>query len=898
MIILGRLAILAGALGAAGAPAQESPPAVDFAQDVLPLLREHCFSCHGEKKQKGGLRLDLREAALRGGVSGRAILPGKARESLLYQLLTSPDEEERMPQKAAPLAPSAVETVRRWIDSGAPWPDSQAGKGAGRHWAYEKPLRPEPPAVKDQSWVRNPIDAFVLAALEGKGLRPRREAPRHLLLRRLWLDLVGVPPAPEELRAFLDDPSEGAYERAVERLLADPRHGERWGRHWMDVWRYMDWAGWRAEVRDSQPHIWRWRDWIIESLNADKGYDRMVLEMLAGDELAPEDPETLRATGFLVRNWKRYSRESWLQETVEHTAKAFLATTMNCARCHHHFFDPITQEEYYRFRAFFEPHQVRLDHVPGQPDTAADGVARAYDAQLDAPTHLHVRGNEQNPDKSRSIPPGVPRALGGSPLRIEPVSLPRSAVAPERRDFVVRDLLAASGKEPAAARAKVDESLQKIARLEAAAAAERPAPELEKARAELQAALEELPLLLMAVPLAEAKHAALEALVAAERLEEAGKKGSEEWKKAAEAAAAAQRRHAALEAGRAHFAAQRAVLKAKDPAEARKKLAEAQKALAKAEADEKAPATAAYTPRKAAAYPAASTGRRLALARWIADPENPLTARVAANHVWMRHFGRPLVGTVFDFGSHGKAPTHPALLDWLATELVREKWSLKALHRLVVSSSAYRMDSAADPAALAADPENDLLWRMNPRRMEAELVRDGVLHVAGRLDPARGGPELPYAKLLETPRRSLYFQHAAEKQAAFLLLFDAANVNECYERSESIVPQQALALANSPLVLEASRLLAASLTKGAPAPDAFVAAAFERVLGRAPTAAERSECAAFLEVQARLLADPARLRAFTGGAPVSVAPSADPAQRAREDLVGVLFNHHDFVTIR
>jgi hypothetical protein len=890
------------------APAQK----VDFVRDVLPVLKESCWSCHGEKKVKGSLRLDSKALAMQGGISGPVIVPGKSKESRFVSLLVTANEDDRMPQKADPLAKEKIELLRAWVDQGAEWPEAAANAGAKleKHWAYVPPVRRDPPAPKDPAGVRNPIDAFLAAALEEKGLRPRPEAPKAVLLRRLTVDLLGVPPAPAELRAFLDDASPDAYEKAVDRLLADPRHAERWARHWMDVWRYSDWAGFNAEVRESQPHVWRWRDWIVESLQADKPYDRMIVEMIAGDELAPLDADVVRATGFLVRNWQKFSRDAWLQNTVEHTSKAFLATTMNCARCHSHFFDPISHEEYYRFRAIFEPHQVRTDALPGQADTAKDGLARAYDGAA-APTYIHVRGNEKNPDKSREIQPGVPRALGGPPFEIRPVTLPRDAWWPARRDFVRRDLVEAGRKALEPVRQKAENQVKRINDLEVLAGSEgKPAPEIEKARGDLKTAYEDLPLLLLEIAAAEAKQAALEAVVAAERLEDEGRKPSPDWDSAAQAALAAQRKQAHLEAKRTALAERRTVRRVKETFDrpgsdqkkvggeleaARKKLAEAEKALSKAEAEDKASPSTAFSPRTGGKYFPESTGRRLALARWIADARNPLTARVAVNHVWMRHFGKPIVPTVFEFGNHGRPPSHPALLDWLATELVREGWSLRRLHRLMVTSAAYRRDSSPDAAAMAADPENRLLWRMNVRRMEAEAVRDSVLSVAGHLDLTRGGPDLDAAQALTVPRRSLYFRHAQEKQAPFLLLFDAPSPVECYERPESVVPQQALALANSTLLLEKSRVLAAALSKEG---GDFVEAAFLRLLGRAPSADERKECGAFLESQAKLLAEPAKLRAVAGGAPAAVAPSADPAQRAREGLVHVLFNHNDFVTIR
>src|SRR5579871_183473 len=319
---------------------------------------------------------------------------------------------------------------------------------------FEPVKRPAVPRVKNVAWRHNPIDAFIAAEHERQGLQPRPEAPREVLLRRVYLDLIGLPPTPAELQAFLDDRSGDAYEKVVDRLLASPRYGERWGRHWMDVWRYADWAGYGAEVRDSQPHIWHWRDWIIESLNADKGYDRMVEEMLAADELAPGDADAVRATGFLVRNWYKFNRNTWLERTVEHTGKAFLGVTLNCARCHDHMFDPFTQKEFYAFRAVFEPHQVRTDRIPGVADTKQDGIPRIYDAQADAPTYRFVRGDERNPDRTKAIPPTVPAALGGS-FEIKPVALPRSEIVPDRRAFVLSDTRAAGETATQQARQKL-----------------------------------------------------------------------------------------------------------------------------------------------------------------------------------------------------------------------------------------------------------------------------------------------------------------------------------------------------------------------------------------------------------------------------------------------------------
>ena len=302
-------------------------------------------------------------------------------------------------------------------------PQAAVPAAAREHWAFKAPVRPEVPQVKNASWVRNPIDAFVALEHEKHGLTARPEAPKHVLLRRIYLDLIGLPPTREQLHAFLGDTSTDAYEKVVDQLLASSQYGERWGRHWMDVWRYSDWAGYQAEVRESQPHVWRWRDWIVESLNADKPYDQMVREMLAGDEIAPDDPQTLRATGFLARNWYKFNRNVWLENTVEHTGKAFLGVTLNCARCHDHMYDPVSQKEHYQFRAFFEPYDVRTDRVPGEPDTKKDGVVRVFDAEGATKTFLFVRGNEKTPDESEALAPGTPAVLG-TPPEVKPVELP------------------------------------------------------------------------------------------------------------------------------------------------------------------------------------------------------------------------------------------------------------------------------------------------------------------------------------------------------------------------------------------------------------------------------------------------------------------------------------------
>lgn len=742
---------------------------------------------------------------------------------------------------------------------------------------FETVHRPTVPKVKNAAWCRNPIDNFVAAERDARGLKPRPEASRTVLLRRVYLDLTGLAPTPDELHAFVADNSPNAYGKVVDRLLASPRYGERWGRHWMDVWRYSDWAGWGDQVRDSKPFIWRWRDWIVESLNKDKGYDRMVQEMLAADELCPGDTDALRATGFLVRNYKLLSREQWMEDVVGHTGRAFLGVTMQCAKCHDHMYDPVTETEYFRMRAIFEPHNVRTIHVPGQPDLTKDGLVHAYDADLKATTYFYPRGDERNPDKTRPMEPGVPACLGGK-LDIQPVKLPITAVHPERRDFEVKEAIAAADQAAEAARKALADAQKD----------EKTADKRSRAKVALRVAM--------------ARRDALRAVIKAETLEDEGKKDSEEWMRAAEAATQAQRETAAFEAelGLCNLKLQIDDLQAKAGPSAPskkenkeidglfKKLDEVTKAADKARNELVAPPSTAYKPRVDYTYPVESSGRRLAFAKWLTDTQNPLTARVAINHIWMRHFGVGLVPNAADFGRNSKEATNPRLADYLASELMASGWKMKSLHRQIVMSSTYRMDSQPDPAMAKIDPDNVYLWRMNSRRLEAEAVRDNVLWVTGGLDETMGGPEIDHKLGLTSRRRSIYLRIAAEKDVEFLKIFDGANVTECYERKPTVMPQQALALANSDLVLQRSKEMCRTLEKETGGdPGRFIEAAYLYVLSRAPTPAERKLCEEFLNRPAT------KTQIASSG---STVPTT--AARARQDLLLVLLNHNDFVTVR
>ena len=1067
--------------------------AADYLRDIKPVLKARCYECHGGLKQKAGLRLDTAANVRKGAKGELVITPGKPGESLLIEKITTADLDERMPPEGEPLKANEIAALKEWIAAGAPVPAQEEAQANPRdHWSFQPIKRPPVPALNQP----NPIDNFLEAKRREHNLKANPPAPAATQLRRVYLDLIGLPPTRDQLKAFQKSAGrnpDSAFEKVVAELLASPQHGERWGRHWMDIWRYSDWYGRRPsnEIRYSQRHIWRWRDWIIESVNADKGYDRMLTEMLAADEVAPADTDALRATGFLGRNWYKFDRNTWLFETVERTGEGLLGLTFRCARCHDHKFDPVTQKEYYQFRAFFEPHGFRTDVLAvgtgtetdnGKSQVLKDGLARAYDAEPGRPTFLFRRGDDRQPLKDDPLSPATPAAFGRIPLAIQPVSLPPESWYPALNPAVLKSSYAQAEKAIRNAEASVKKAESNEAAARKALAdfdakkSQPPKPEnlwltddfkkrrddtwkivngewvYEKGRlaqkkvgtfhtmvslanhprdfrarvryiarepgnyhsvgvffdaVDLRAAQavytsttgkssavqafhrtggreiyppagvvkrpiklnEEITLdlavrgpwlnvwvngrldIVYQMPLArrdgkfalwvhsgvaeflEVRVGKLPAQFALAKAKPGslaspfGKLTKESFASAVESAekakavAGQQLKVAQLElaALKARVAAERAKLKKADENLAKTAArAEREAAVAKAElagleaADDKQRAAAGKALKTAQAnlkkddakytalgkaYPKQSTGRRSALARWLIDRRNPRTARVAVNHIWARHFGKPLVPNTANFGLVGKPPTHPKLLDWLAAELMDNSWRMKHLHRLIVTSAAYRQSTVVgSEAPRKADRDNNFLSRMNSRRMEAELVRDSMLAAARELDLKTGGPELADNLGQTSRRRSLYFRTTPDNKMQMLELFDLANPNECYERRESVMPQQALALLNSALALDLSRILARKLAAEAKGPEVFVAAAFEWVLSRSPSKEEMAASLKFLEQQEARLAKGGT--PFTGANAAKVPAAKEPAQRARENLVQVLFNHNDFVTIR
>ncbi len=655
------------------------------------------------------------------------------------------------------------------------------------HWAWKKPVRPPVPAVRDASWARNPIDRFILARLEAAGLHPAPPATREQLLRRVTLDLIGLPPTPEEIDAFVGDPAPNAYEKVIDRLLLSPHYGERWGRHWLDLARFAESNGYEHD--EIRPDAWRYRDYAIQSFNADKPYDRFIKEQLAGDELYPDDPAAAVATAFNVLGPDMTDatdaaerRQNTLNDMTDTAGLAFLGLTIGCCRCHDHKFEPIPQADYYRLQAFFAPAQFRSDLPTATPEQRArfDAANRAYQALV-------------------------------GPFRDETARLeePYRRQLFEKKLAKLSDEARAAHQTPAAERTAVQQKLvEKTTRLVKVSEAEilRTMSEVDRDRhRRLQEQIRQFddrkPAPLPMTPgLTDATDRPARTF-----LLKAGSLGSPD------------------EEVRPGFpiiltAGHRAV-------------------------------PAPITPR------ANVTGRRTALAEWVASPENPLPARVLVNRLWQHHFGRGLVRTASDFGIRGERPTHPELLDWLATEFVARGWSIKAMHKLMLLSATYQQSAQAAPAALARDPDNHLFSRMNRLRLEGEVIRDSLLAIAGRLDTRMGGPgtfpPIPLEALQgarawkvspdprDHARRSVYIFARRNLRFPFLENFDLPDSNaSCPRRERSTTAPQALTLLNDADVVEAARAFAARVEALAAGAEERVTWAYRLALGRRPSAGE------------------------------------------------------------
>jgi hypothetical protein len=775
----------------AAGPQGSSPPT--FEHDVRPILKVHCLHCHGEgDEREGNLDLRLRRFMAEGGDGGPAIAPGKPHTSLLYQRV----KDGEMPPGDKRLSVVELATIERWIAAGAPtlrsepskWtPDMAFTEDERGFWSFQPIGHPKPPAVKNKTAVRTPIDAFVLARLEAKGLGFSPEAPRSALIRRAYYDLLGLPPSPAEVDAFVKDSAADAYERLVDRLLERPEYGERWGRHWLDIAGYADSDGYTPQD-PLRLYAYKYRDYVIRAFGADKPLDAFIREQLAGDELIggslkdrdPDHIEKLVATGFLRMAPDgtgvgsvdaSVARNQVVADTLKIVSSSLLGLTVGCAECHDHKFDPILQADYYRLRAVFEP---ALDWKNWR---APNGRLIPLMTATDSKRYAELEMEAKKVDDARQK---LADELIAATFEEEIVKLPKEQHASLREAFFTpgpkrtaaqRKLLKQQPslnittgslylydrpKESALYRANAKRT-QRVKQLVAEVSTKAIASAAPDKRAALWALRSANPAKL--TPAQQALAKAYPAVVATAET-------------VAKVDAAAAQEIAALDEEVAKCESQiatRALGKFTDKAaEIRSRKPKQDYVHALTEVFGKVPTTylfyrGQFTQPKQAVTPGEpkilapkhpveiavkdphlpSTGRRLALARQLTDAEHPLVSRVLANRIWLLHFGRGIVNTPADFGKLGERPSHPELLDWLARELTGGGWRLKRVHKLVMTSAVYRQASARRPELEAVDPDNRLLGRMNVRRAEAEAIRDSILAVSGKLNLKQFGPPVP-----------------------------------------------------------------------------------------------------------------------------------------------------------
>src|SRR5437016_4740451 len=799
-----RLWIDKGAIGSGDAVAASSKKAATdlvSEHEVLPIFQLRCTGCHGKRRQEGGLDLRTQASRLKGGKSGPALVPGKPEESLLMKRILAgemPPPKLLYEYAVRPPTTTEVETLRKWIAAGAnPAPldlaaledssDPLVSDSAREFWSFQPPMRPDTPRISHQDLVRNPIDAFLLQKLEAKNLSFSPQADRLTLLRRCYLDLTGLPPDPAEIDAYLKDDGSGAYERMVDRLLASPRYGERWAQFWLNAAGYSDSEGLIDEDL-IRPHAWRYRDYVIRSLNSDKRYDQFLTEQIAGDELfdykkvkqiTPEIIDKLAATGFLrmvpdgtysTGNASVPERFNVVADEIEVLSSSVLGLTMGCARCHDHKYDPIPQRDYYRLSAILQtaydpydwmtpawnnPYELKFPtrHLDIALDSEREAVAR-----FNAPIEAEIKQLEASAKEK------------AKPLR-EKLLDERLAAFPQSIREDLKTAASISEEKRSALQNYLVEKFQEIVKITQQDLVKRfPDFKLETENAKKN--IDALKKKLQPKPQIRA-------------LFDMGGEPSTAY---------LLRRGNAQSPGDLVHPGVPSVLKA---------------------------GLAPYkvvTPE----LNRESSGRRLALARWLVQPNHPLTARVMVNRIWMHHFGTGLVASPSNFGRSGVSPTHPELLDWLATEFVQSGWSMKAIHRLIMTSTAYRQSSHFVPAVHQADPEIALLSRMPLRRMDPEALYDSVLKATGRLDLTQFGRP---AEVEVTPegeviakgsnkgwRRSIYVLQRRKTPLTMMEVFDLPPMSpNCIERRQSTVPTQALQMMNSEVLREHSRYLSCRL---------------------------------------------------------------------------------------
>jgi hypothetical protein len=902
--LLGIVVLLLGP--SAGSSAEPSP---FFRNQIAPLLRARCLRCHGGEHPKGDLDLTTRKNVLEGGAGGAVLKPGQATASRLYVYV----RDRKMPPKK-PLAAAEVELLRRWIDAGAPWegpaltmPRRVVGRAGKDWWSLQPIKRSALPRVSNPAWVRNPLDAFILARLDAARLRPSPEVERRAYIRRVTVDLLGLLPTPEEVEAFVNDRSPNAYEKLVDRLLGSPHYGERWARHWLDVVRFAESHGY--EMNTLRANAWPYRDYVIDAFNQDKPYPRFVLEQLAGDAVARGDPKIEAATGFLVggthdmvgnatKEGQLQQRMDDLYDMVSTTGSAFLGLTVNCARCHDHKFDPILQKDYYGLQAIFSG----VQHTE-RPIGAANIPSRQKEA---------ARLRQELSRLNEQIDDCEPLAgIAGSPVR-RPAVHPRRNV--ERFSAVqaryVRFVISATtdGTEPCIDELEIYSTGARPSNLALAGAG---------ARASASSVFPKNPLhkiehvndgqvgnsrswisrepgkgwVMIELP----RPARISRVVWGRDREEkftdrlprdyrvevsldrkTWKAIAGSWDRLAYAQGREKSASTALPTKLQQLLEERANLetrlagllkppmiyagtfKAPEPTFVLKR-GDPLQPLARADPS----AIRAVGRPLGLGDKARDRQRRIALARWIADPHNPLPARVTVNRLWHYHFGQGIVRTPSDFGYNGDRPSHPELLDWLAAEFQSNGWRLKPLHKLIILSSTYRQASGVNSAARKVDAGCRLLWRYPPRRLETEALRDAILQVSGSLNLRMGGPGYhlwkysgyvivfePRTRLgPEEFRRMVYQFKPRTQQDETFGVFDCPDATLAMpRRNVSTTALQALNLLNGAFVQDQSKRFAARLRREAGTdPARQVERAIGLVFGRNPSASEARAATALVQ---------------------------------------------------
>ena len=917
-----RFRLLAAAVGILAAPiSPAAEPSTDFASSIAPLLARRCGACHGPDGAESGYRIDLRDRALAGGDSGATgVVPGDPAASAMLTRVTSTDPDTRMPADGEPLPAEEIDALRAWIAAGAPWPDDLAALPAELfsaaakpvHWAFEPVVRPSPPAG-DES---HPIDRFLTARLAAEGLAMEEEADPATLVRRASFDLVGLPPSPEEIAAFAADVaargSDAAFGSLVDRLLASRGFGERFARHWLDVVRFAESHGF--EMNQTRPNAWRYRDWVIDAINADMPYDTFVRAQLAGDSLGHDV-----ATGFLVGGpWDQVKspdpvltanqRADELHDIVSTTGSAFLGLTVGCARCHDHKFDPVPQTDYYRLKAVFagvEHGEREVSLGDGEPRQARRAEIERRLAEAGVTALRRAVTHRRNDDRFAPSPARFVRFTVLETSGAEPCLDELEVLSADGRNVAI-------GATPTSSGDFAGNAFHRLAHVnDGQYGNERSWISNTPGTGWVQLELPATETIERVVWSRDRSPEPKYADRVATRYEIALSTDGVTW--TVVASDLDRRRFGDATAPADDLPAVTIPGSAADPASPAGRIAALKGELASLErgpmayagrfvepgptyrmfrGDPTQPrevvAPGSLTRIGGAAWQGAEGGeaaRRRALADWIVDPGNPLAARVIVNRLWQWHFGTGLVDTPSDFGAGGGRPSHPELLDWLASELVAGGWRLKPIHRLIVTSRAWRQASRPDPRAAAIDAGDRLLWRYPPRRLEAEPIRDAILSVAGTLEPSSGGPGFDlfvansnYVKVYETKttfttddfRRMVYQAKPRSELDTFFGAFDCPDAAQIQpKRTSSTTPLQALNLLNGAFLLEqADRFAARVIREAGDDPAARVRRAIELAFGR-----EASE-------------------------PEIEAGSALVAAHGLPALCRALFNANEFITVR